>query len=119
MNTPQFDTTQATSIFLMRRERDLRPFYLDQVEGTGAPRRVALCKKEVVIGRSEQADICIPTQRASRQHALLIRNGTDCSIRDNDSHNGILLNGIRIHSATLREGDVIQIADAAFIFHEG
>ena len=119
MSNPQFDASFPTSIYLFRRERDLRPFFLEQIEGTGAPQRIPLAKKEIVIGRSPQADIQIGSARASRQHAFLIRQGTDYIIRDNDSPNGIYLNGIRIHSATLREGDVIQIADSAFIFHEG
>ncbi len=119
MNTPQFDANQATSIYLMRRERDLRPFFLEQIEGVGAPQRIPLSKKELVIGRSEQADITVASPRASRQHAFLTRQGTDYAIRDNDSHNGVFLNGIKIYSATLREGDVIQVADCAFIFHEG
>jgi pSer/pThr/pTyr-binding forkhead associated (FHA) protein len=37
---------------------------------------------------------------------------------DNDSHNGILLNGVRVHSAVLRDGDVIHVADSVFVFRE-
>jgi pSer/pThr/pTyr-binding forkhead associated (FHA) protein len=119
MNTPPFDASFPTSIYLFRRERDLRPFYLEQIEGVGAPQRIPLSKQEVTVGRAEDSDIRLHSQRASRLHAHLRRQGTDYMICDNDSHNGILLNGIRIHSATLREGDVIQMADSAFIFHEG
>lgn len=119
MSTSQFDASFPTSIYLFRRERDLRPFYLEQIEGTGSPQRILLSKKEIVIGRSREADIQLTSQRASRQHAFFTRQGTDYAIRDNDSPNGIFLNGIKIHSATLRDGDVIQIADSAYIFHEG
>jgi hypothetical protein len=119
MSTPQFDASFPTSIYLFRRERELRPFYLEQIEGAGAPQRIPLSKQELVMGRADDSDVHLPSQRASRQHAFLIRRGTDYTIRDNDSHNGILLNGIKIHSATLRDGDVLQIADSAFIFHEG
>ncbi|MBA4148726.1 MAG: FHA domain-containing protein [Verrucomicrobia bacterium] len=119
MSTSQFDTGFPTSIYLFRRERDLRPFCLEQIEGAGAPQRIPLSKKEMVIGRSHDADIPLSSQRASRHHAFFMRQGTDYAIRDNDSPNGIFLNGIKVHSATLRDGDVIQIADSAFIFHEG
>ena len=45
--------------------------------------------------------------------------GTDCVFFDNDSHNGIFLNGVKIHSAVLRDGDVIQAADSTFVYYEG
>jgi pSer/pThr/pTyr-binding forkhead associated (FHA) protein len=118
MSAPQFDAATPTSIFLVRRERELRPAYFDQIEGEGAPRRLPLQKDELVVGRAPEADINVPSQRASRSHAFVTRRGTDYQVRDNDSHNGLFLNGIKIHSATLRDGDVLQIADAVFIFHE-
>jgi pSer/pThr/pTyr-binding forkhead associated (FHA) protein len=37
---------------------------------------------------------------------------------DNDSHNGVFLNGVKIHSAVLRDGDVVQVADSIFIYSE-
>ena len=37
---------------------------------------------------------------------------------DNDSDNGVILNGAKIHSAVLRDGDVIQVADNVFVYHE-
>jgi pSer/pThr/pTyr-binding forkhead associated (FHA) protein len=44
--------------------------------------------------------------------------GTDCVLVDNDSHNGVILNGVKVHSAVLRDGDVIQAADNVFVYHE-
>lgn len=119
MSTSRFDATIATNIIVVRREREVRPHYLEQTEGEGAPQRIQLDRKELVIGRTEEADVRVPSQRASRQHAFLTQRGTDFVIRDNDSHNGIFLNGIKIHSALLRDGDVIQVADGAFIYREG
>jgi pSer/pThr/pTyr-binding forkhead associated (FHA) protein len=37
---------------------------------------------------------------------------------DNDSRNGVFLNGVKVHSAVLRDGDVIQVADSVFVYHE-
>ena len=119
MSTSQFEATIATSISVVRREREFRGRFLEQIEGEGSPRQIALEQPHLVIGRGEDAGIPLASRRASRQHAILTRKGTDCVIRDNDSHNGIFLNGIKIHSATLRDGDVLQIADCAFIFREG
>jgi pSer/pThr/pTyr-binding forkhead associated (FHA) protein len=60
----------------------------------------------------------LSSKRASRLHALLRRRGHDCMLLDNDSHNGVLLNGVKVHSAVLRDGDVIQVADSIFVYSE-
>lgn len=104
---------------VLRKERETRPYCLEKLDGDDAPEKIALTKKEMVIGRGEDADIHIISRRASRHHAFLKRRGTEYVLRDNDSHNGIFLNGVKIHSAVLRDGDVIQIADSAFVYCEG
>jgi pSer/pThr/pTyr-binding forkhead associated (FHA) protein len=119
MSTSRFEATIATSISAVRRERELRGCALEQVQGDGSPRQIPLDQPQLVIGRGEDAGIPLASRRASRQHAILTRKGTDYVIRDNDSHNGIYLNGVKIHSAILRDGDVVQVADCAFIFREG
>lgn len=37
---------------------------------------------------------------------------------DNDSRNGFFLNGLKVHSAVLRERDIIQVTDCVFVYHE-
>lgn len=118
MSTSRFEATIATRVSVVRRERETRGHSLEQIQGDGAPKIFDLGLAQLVIGRAENAEIKLSSQRASRQHAILDLRGTDYVIRDNDSHNGIFLNGVKIHSATLRDGDVLQIADCAFIFRE-
>ena len=72
-----------------------------------------------VIGRAPDALLHLPSKRVSRQHALLRVRGTDCLLVDNDSRNGVFLNGVRIHSAVLRDGDVIAVGDCQFRYCEG
>ena len=50
---------------------------------------------------------------------LLKKIGDEYACTDMESHNGVFLNGVKIHSATLREGDTIQIGDVILIYHEG
>ena len=119
MNTAKANATLPTNIVVARKERDLRLHFLQQTEGEGAPQRITLEKPELVIGRAEGVDIRLASERASRQHALLSRRQQDYVIRDNDSRNGIFLNGVKVHSATLRDGDVLQVANSVFIYHEG
>jgi len=116
---PDHHLTLSTSIVVTRKEREFRPHFLQQTEGEGAPRRILLEKPELMIGREEGLDIHLPSKRASRQHAVLLRKHQDYIILDNDTPNGVFLNGLKIHSAILRDGDVLQVADAVFMYYEG
>jgi pSer/pThr/pTyr-binding forkhead associated (FHA) protein len=118
MSTSEIEATIAAGITVVRKSRGGRAHLLEQIKGEGAPRMVVLGSEQLVIGRAEEAEVRLWTRRASRQHAVLALKGTDYVIRDNDSHNGVFLNGVRIHSASLRDGDVIQIADCAFVYRE-
>ncbi|MDB6024726.1 MAG: hypothetical protein JWM68_949 [Verrucomicrobiales bacterium] len=119
MSTSQFDATVATRMIVLRRERELRQHYFEQIEGEASPRRVPLDGEQMIIGRAEDAAIAVPSKRASRHHAILTRLGTDFVVTDNDSFNGVFLNGVKIYSAILRDGDIIQIADCSFVYREG
>ena len=71
------------------------------------------------MGRAADAHVHLTSERASRHHAFLRFRGSDCVLFDNDSDNGTFLNGVRIHSAVLRDGDVIQAAESTFVYCEG
>ena len=55
----------------------------------------------------------------SRRHALITLYESEIMVEDLDSANGLFLNGIKIHSATLRDGDVFQIGGVVFSFRVG
>lgn len=96
-----------------------RPFWLEQVAGPGAPREFTLELAETVLGRSLSANISIESSSISRQHAVLKRAGPEFTVTDLNSANGMYLNEVKTHSAVLCEGDVIQLGDVIFVFHEG
>lgn len=96
-----------------------KPFMLQQLEGPGAPRDFVLELDEIVVGRSVQAHISIDSGRISRKHVELRRQGTEYVCTDLNSSNGVFLNGVKAHSAVLREGDTIQLGDVVFVYHEG
>jgi predicted component of type VI protein secretion system len=102
----------------LRRERLTSHHMLEQIEGDGPSAQIALDKDEMVIGRAPDAHIRLASKKASRQHLFLRLRGTDCVMVDNDSHNGVLLNGVNVHSAVLRDGDVIHVADSVFVYRE-
>ncbi len=62
-----------------------------------------------MIGRSEAAHFCLPHDRFfSRHHCLLEMAPPQCFLRDLGSTNGTFVNGIRVETAHLKNGDRIQ-----------
>jgi len=100
-------------------QRGGKPFVLQQIDGPGAPQSHTLELDEIIIGRSVQAHISIESGRLSRKHLMLQRRGTEFTCTDLNSSNGVYLNGVKAHSAVLRDGDTIQIGDVVFVYHEG
>jgi pSer/pThr/pTyr-binding forkhead associated (FHA) protein len=96
-----------------------RPPRLELVQGPGAPREFPLLGEETVIGRSLQATICIESLMLSRRHVAVRRSGPELRLVDLESANGVYLNGLRIHSAGLFDGDTIQIGDVLLLYREG
>jgi len=115
----EFDSSASEQYRLGRRMRETRRPSLEQIAGAGAPRQITLEAGPNVMGRDADAQVRLESKRASRQHAIFRLSGTDCVLFDNDSQNGVFLNGVKIHSAVLRDGDVIQAADSTFLFYEG
>lgn len=93
-----------------------RRYCLHLIEGPAAPRRYALERDRLLVGRAADADLRIKANSLSRHHALLSRRGPEVQVRDLNSRNGIYLNGVRVHSALLRPGDQLQLGDLLFRF---
>ena len=73
----------------------------------------------VKIGRANDNDIVIPEVLASRHHATLIPTPQGTEIHDNRSINGTFVNGVRVDSALLRDGDVVTIGNIDLVFAGG
>ncbi|HEX4226708.1 MAG TPA: FHA domain-containing protein, partial [Pseudonocardiaceae bacterium] len=71
------------------------------------------------IGRSLDNDIVIPDVLASRHHAFLTPTPIGAEIRDAQSINGTFVNGVRVGSAVLTEGDVVTIGNVDLLFTGG
>ncbi|MEE6178478.1 ATP-binding cassette domain-containing protein [Mycobacterium sp. 050134] len=71
------------------------------------------------IGRSLDNDIVIHDVLASRHHAFLTAKPIGIEIRDAQSINGTFVNGIRVGSAVLAEGDVVTIGNIDLVFTAG
>ena len=73
----------------------------------------------VKIGRETDNDIVIPDVLASRHHATLIPMTGGTAIRDERSINGTFVNGARVDSAILHDGDVVTIGNVDLVFSGG
>jgi ABC-type multidrug transport system ATPase subunit len=71
------------------------------------------------IGRSLDNDVVIHDVLASRHHAFLTATPVGTQIRDAHSINGTFVNGIRVGSAVLAEGDVVTIGNVDLLFTGG
>jgi ABC transport system ATP-binding/permease protein len=90
-------------------------FLSQRTSGTAGPARAADTAGTVTIGRANDNDILIPDVLASREHATLTLTPLGTEIRDR-SINGTFVNGIRVGSAILTEGDVVTIGNVDLVF---
>ncbi len=73
----------------------------------------------IKIGRATDNDIVVPDVLASRHHATLVPVAGGTEIRDNRSINGTFVNGARVDSAILHEGDTVTIGNIDLVFTGG
>ena len=73
----------------------------------------------IKIGRATDNDIVIPDVLAPRHHATLIPTPGGTEIADNRSINGTFVNGTRVDTALLNEGDVVTIGNVDLLFSAG
>jgi hypothetical protein len=82
-------------------------------EASGVERLVRLDGGITTLGRDAACTIRIDSPYVSRRHARIEVGESGPMLIDLGSHNGCLLNGVRVEgSAALQAGDVISIADA-------
>jgi hypothetical protein len=73
-----------------------------------------------IIGRTTEADVVLPFDDISRNHALLWRSEGSVRVSDLGSSNGTFVNGIRVTSVpqTVDTGSNIQLGEHSFRFVE-
>jgi len=88
-----------------------------ELQDAQVPKKIIINKEKLVIGRGSPklaVDVTIIARKndkdiISRQHAeITTTSNGDCSIRDMGALNGIFVNGIKINSHKLSQGDLVQ-----------
>ncbi len=70
---------------------------------------------QMSVGRQPNNDLCINHRTVSGSHAELTMISDDLLLKDLDSTNGTLVNGVRLHGSTLlNDGDVVHFGQSIF-----
>lgn len=72
--------------------------------------------RSVTLGRDAGNTIVLASKFVSKRHALVSWTPRGVRIEDQDSANGITVNGLTVHAAQLSSGDAIQIGDQHLVF---
>jgi len=68
----------------------------------------------MLVGRADDASLCLPLESISRQHARLTPAGDEVLVEDLGSANGTWINGKRISRGRARHGDEIRFDTQRF-----
>jgi len=100
---------------LASRPKMQRP-WLVVVNGRASVGKMFKLDSGVVIGRAPDCEVRLDEDGISRRHARLFRreDGTVC-IQDLESKNGTFVNGERVETFGLRDGDKIQIGSVSIL----
>jgi pSer/pThr/pTyr-binding forkhead associated (FHA) protein len=86
------------------------------ISGPLLGQKLSLAAEEVSIGRESSNALWAHDQALSRRHCVVIQEQDGFVIRDLDSHNGTLVNGVRIESQQLQHRDQISVGDSVLVF---
>lgn len=108
----------ATSKKNQLEKRRAKP-HLTQTGGAGRGRVFELSRDILSIGRTEDNEIVMKSESVSRCHAYLKKSANgEWLFQDNNSKNGVRVNGKKVNEAKLKEGDLVVVGDFTFRFHE-
>jgi two-component system cell cycle response regulator len=119
------ESTRVSDIDKLRAELTRRSqrdrAYLIVLAGADVGKMFKLTDGETTIGRSHRSDIRLDDDSISRMHVKLDLSGQAVSIEDLNSSNGTMVNGERVFTEELRDGDKIRLGETTilkFTFHD-
>jgi len=90
---------------------------LEVIEGPRKGLKYIFPKGNIVLGRTSEADLFIDDDKISRKHAMIEAFARDqVFISDLASTNGTFINGMRVRSLKLKNGDEIRIGRTVMKF---
>ena len=92
-----------------------RQAYFIVINGRAVGKMFKLAGNKLVVGRSPANEIVVDDEGVSRQHALVERNALGLVLVDNNSTNGVFVNGSRIQRHIMQDGDKVQLGSSAIL----
>jgi pSer/pThr/pTyr-binding forkhead associated (FHA) protein len=89
-----------------------------EVEHEAEVRLIPLDRPIIHIGRGLIADVRIEDPHVSRRHAIVAQRGDGVRVLDDRSSNGTFVNGRKVGTAYLSDGDVLRVGSVAFRYVE-
>lgn len=115
LNTTPPDTQNAIPVVPDAAEEPSMPTRLVITAGSRKGQELRLDRREITIGRAENADLVIRDEFASTHHAKLVLMNGDWLLQDLNSTNGTFINGKRVGTPqTVKAGTPIQIGNTIF-----
>lgn len=116
---PERKTDIVTPVRLAAHGTQDGPPCLVVIYGPLIARRFPLEFDEMTVGRSEDADIRVNDDSASRIHARFVVDNGHVTVFDLDSTNGVFVNDCQVKQLGLRDGDFVQVGETIFKFLSG
>lgn len=91
--------------------------YMAVIDTEGNETIFALDRAVTVFGRDEKSTVVIPDRKASRKHFVIEMAGDFYNIIDSGSTNGTKVNGKKISTQRLREGDTVNLGQYKIVYH--
>jgi pSer/pThr/pTyr-binding forkhead associated (FHA) protein/uncharacterized RDD family membrane protein YckC len=88
------------------------------VHESAGVREFELVDSEIHIGRELDNTLRLPDPSISRHHCVIRRGAMGFEIQDLQSSNGVLLNGTRVQSSALRDGDRVTLGQIQLTFQD-
>jgi pSer/pThr/pTyr-binding forkhead associated (FHA) protein len=99
--------------------RDLERSQMPRLVGLAAPfrgREFYLMRTEVKFGRTDENDIVADHQSVSRAHARFVLDEGQWKVIDDNSANGVRVNGDEYAISSVKPGDVVELGHLKFRF---
>ncbi|MFO7929717.1 MAG: FHA domain-containing protein [Candidatus Humimicrobiaceae bacterium] len=86
------------------------------IKGPSIGEKFILGKPPITVGRDANSDIFLDDVTVSREHASIEEEDGNLKLVDEGSLNGSYVNGKRVESSPLNNGDKIQIGKYIFLY---
>ena len=95
-----------------------QPAHLEALSGPRQGEIFVLTEEEVFIGREPTNQIAVLDATASRRHCSIYKQGQQFHLRDRESRNSTIVNGVQVSDHVLQPGDEIRVGQSLFVFRE-